>query len=733
MTSNTYWRLALPCPLRQLFTYRSDTSIELNVGSWVLVPFGNRRVVGLILEPCDQEESEYEIKNLIEEVHHKLALPESLVELMLWTIRYYHAVPWDVVSSFVPKKILSGQPPKTLLLWSYCADGEQQISPRAHRQKELWHWIKDKGPLSKQEILSAGFSGQIFNQLAKAGVIQSAEASERVQKPPTKNPIKREQPALLAATTEQRQIIEQADTFGKRTILLEGVTGSGKTLVYQYLAQRKLAENQQVLILVPEIGLIPQMLVHCRALVDNPFSYHSGMTDTERQKTWLACLSGEAQVVVGTRSALFLPLTKLAIIVLDEEHDSSYKQLEGIRYQARDLAVVRGAKLGIPVVLGTATPSLESFYNIEKSNFAHLQLTQRVAGGEMPQWRILEGRGLEENAGLMPKSLDAIKDHLKRNQQVLVFINRRGYAPCLRCAQCGWQASCDSCDSRYTYHRSFNELRCHRCDVRTALPPQCPICASQQLKPLGQGTERISQRLSEFFPKTPIIRIDRDATRGKEGMRSKLDEVHSVDAAILVGTQMLAKGHHFPRLSLVLILDIDYAMTSADFRATEHSMQLITQVAGRAGREQMGAEVILQTEYANHPMLKDLVANNYQAFAQRLAKERQNLLLPPYSYLAILRAEAQDYQAPYELLNSVSKVLQTNLKGSCQLIGPTPSPTEKRSGRYRFQMQISSEVRSSLHQALSLVTQIFDSKEQSSIIRRKKIRWHIDLDPISLD
>ena len=729
MTSNTYWRVALPCPLRQTFTYQSDKSIDAHAGNWALVPFGNRSVVGLILEACEPPESEYEIKNLIKLVNCKTALPESLVELILWTIRYYHAVPWDVVSSFIPKKILEGKTPAPLLLWSCHVDGENKISPRAHRQKELWCWIKNKGQVSTQQILAEGFSRQLCNQLVEIEAIQASEVTSPAQKPSAE----KTKPVLLPATVEQNQIIERINKAGDNTLLLEGITGSGKTLVYQYIAQKKLAENKQVLILVPEIGLIPQMLAHCRALVDQPYSYHSGMTDTERQETWLACLSGEAQLVVGTRSALFLPLRKLALIVLDEEHDSSYKQQEGIRYQARDLAVVRGAKLGIPVLLGTATPSLESLYNVTKTNFLHLQLKQRVAGGEMPKWRILEGRGSEENAGLMTESLDAVNAHLKRDQQVLVFINRRGYAPCLRCSQCGWQASCDSCDSRYTYHRSFNELRCHRCDVRTPLPPKCPVCASQQLTPLGQGTERIAQRLAEFFPKTPIIRIDRDATRGKEGMRSKLDEVHSADAAILVGTQMLAKGHHFPKLSLVLILDIDYAMTSADFRATEHSMQLVTQVAGRAGREQMGAEVILQTEYANHPMLKDLAANNYQGFAARLAKERQHLLLPPFSYMAILRTESQDYRAAYELLNSALSVLQAKLSDSCQLIGPTPSPTEKRSGRYRFQLQISSDIRSSLHEALSLVTQVFDASEQSRIIRRKKIRWHIDLDPISLD
>lgn len=691
------------------------------VGDWVQVPFGNRKVVGLVLEATEKPSVGYQIKEVGQVQREELRLPRSIVELILWSIRYYHAAPWDIVSTFLPGHILQGKTPKAEPIWAVRQGGLAKISARAHRQKELFEWLEQGGPSESAKVVSTGFSRDLIRQLEQAGAIESM-ASEIHSSPAPKST------KLLKPTSDQAALIDQINREGSNTYLLEGVTGSGKTLVYQHLARQELKQNKQVLILVPEIGLVPQMLEHCQQLVEQPFCYHSGMTDSQRAETWLACLQGRAQLVIGTRSALFLPFKAPGLIVVDEEHDSSYKQQEGMRYHARDIAVIRASQMDIPILLGSATPSLESLYNAKRGAFTHLKLQHRVAGGELPRWRLLEGRAPIENAGLLPESLNSIRDHLAANQQVLVFINRRGYAPCQRCSQCGWQASCDSCDSRYTYHKAFNELRCHRCDLRRAVPTQCPVCASQQLVFLGQGTERIAQKLSEFFPNVPVIRIDRDATKGKQGMQRKLDQVHASGAAILVGTQMLAKGHHFPNLSMALILDIDYAMMSADFRATEQGMQLVTQVAGRTGREQGGGEVLLQTEYASHPMLVDLVANRYAHFAEGLLQHRQELSLPPHCYMAILRAESDDYRLALGLLQDSLKVVRQIGLFECQIIGPSPSPTERRAGRYRFQTQIMADARSNLHKLLSIVIADLDSRRQN-----KKLRWHLDIDPISLD
>jgi len=721
MTSNSYWRIALPCPLRRLFTYSATKNLTLEAGDWVQVPFGNRKVVGLVLEATEKPRVDYQIKEVAEVVRKELQLPRSIVALILWSMRYYHAAPWDIVSTFVPGYILQGKTPEAEPVWFVREDAAAKVSARARRQKELIEWLGESGPSDSGSIVFAGFSRALIRQLRDANAIEAAEAEQQHAPPLTKS-------ELLQPTSDQSALIDQVSQEGSGTYLLEGITGSGKTLVYLHLAREQLKQNKQVLILVPEIGLVPQMLEHCRQLVEQPFCYHSGMTDSQRAETWLACLQGRAQLIIGTRSALFLPFEAPGMIVVDEEHDASYKQQEGMRYHARDIAVIRASKMGIPIILGSATPSLESLYNAKRDNFTHLGLNKRVAGGEIPKWKVLEGRAPIENTGLLPESLNSIQAHLSANQQVLVFINRRGYAPCQRCSQCGWQASCDSCDSRYTYHKSFNELRCHRCDIRRAVPTQCPVCASQQLLFLGQGTERIAQKLSEFFPDVPVIRVDRDATKGKQGMQRKLDEVHASGAAILVGTQMLAKGHHFPNLSMALILDIDYAMMSADFRATEQGMQLITQVAGRTGRESGGGEVVLQTEYASHPMLVDLVSNKYAHFAEELLLQRRELSLPPYCYMAILRAESEDYRLALGLLQDNLKAVQRSGLYDCQIIGPSPSPTEKRAGRYRFQTQITAGARSNLHKLLSFVVADLDSRRHN-----KKLRWHLDIDPISLD
>lgn len=721
MTSTSYWRIALPCPLRQLFTYSCSNSESINSGCWVEVSFGRRRVVGLVMEKTEKPQVSYEIKSIYKQVWPEYILPKDLLELILWGVRYYHAPPWEMISTSLPSQILKGKKPSRQMAWYAIEEAAGVISSRAKKQQQLFDWLCQVGTSSWLEISGQGYSRAILRQLRDAGAINSIEIEPKVQT------LKLES-VLQKPSADQQRALNTFETVDTQPVLLDGVTGSGKTLIYQHLARKYLEQGKQILILVPEIGLIPQMKARFSQLVAEPITYHSGLGDSQRAETWQACLTSRARLVIGTRSSLFLPFADLGLIVVDEEHDLSYKQQETPRYQARDMAVVRATRLAIPILLGSATPSLETLYNVRQNNFRQLQLPERVGGGQSARWQILEGVADEKNAGLLEKSLSYINQELKSGNQVLVFINRRGYSPCLRCSQCGWQARCDQCDSRYTLHKGANELRCHRCDLSTNIPKACPECSSKQLSLLGQGTERVAHRLAELFPDTPLIRIDRDATRGKEGIARKLDQVHASGPAILVGTQMLAKGHHFPKLGMALILDADHALMSSDFRAIEHMVQLLTQIAGRVGREMIGGKVLLQTEFAGHPVVTDLVADNYAHFSDKLLRQRQQWQLPPYSYLAILRIAAEDSSVPPTLLNELVKLAESSDLKGFDIIGPLPSPTEKKSGRYRFQIQISAQARSNLHAVLSLLVASLDQDRLP-----KGIRWHLDVDPASLD
>jgi primosomal protein N' (replication factor Y) (superfamily II helicase) len=686
-----------------------------------MVPFGNRQVVGLVVEVAEQVQTEFEIKSVEKVVRESSRIPTELLELINWCCRYYHAVPWDLISAFLPSRVQAGKSPRMVTRWQINAEASAQISAKAKRQKQLFEWLSEKGASEELAISEAGFSKALLAQLKKAGAVEPSYVDPKSQHI-------REDIDLIEPTADQAEVLTKIDKEGATTFLLEGITGSGKTLIYLHLAQKLLAQGKQVLILVPEIGLVPQMVTQFEALVAEPVSYHSGLTDSRRAEIWHDCLKGRSLIVIGTRSSLFLPFKNLGLIVVDEEHDHSYKQQEGPRYQARDVAVVRASNLKIPIVLGSATPSLESIENANQGSFQRLELKQRVGDGALPAWKLLEGVASSEDAGLLPDSLMAIREQLKLGNQVLIFINRRGYSPCLRCSQCGWQARCDQCDSRYTYHKAANQLRCHRCDLQHPTPMECPVCASRQLSFLGQGTERIAQKLAEIFSEVPLIRIDRDATRGKDGIQRKLDEVHASGPAILVGTQMLAKGHHFPRLALALILDIDYGLMSSDFRASEHLVQLLTQIAGRTGRSSIEGQVLLQTEFPGHPVLQDLITHNYSHFANELLQTRRQWSLPPCTFMAVLRTESEDISMSQKLLSELVQVAENSELDDCEIIGPVPSPTEKRNGRYRFQLQISSATRSKLHEQLSVLVAYLDQRRLN-----KNLRWHLDVDPASLD
>lgn len=719
MTSNSFCQVAVPCPLPQLFTYLNDPSNPAQAGDWVRVPFGKRTLMGLVFNISLEPPEGISVRPLAAVGDARLRIPPGLLELMQWLVRYYHAAPGEVVATFVPSLVESGRYPEGERHWHAVAECADTLPKQAKRQQQLLAQITAAGAMTSAQIRAAGFSPAIFRQLAATGAIESSEALPE--------PLATAPPLpLFNPTPDQRQVIDTLVGARSGTYLLEGVTGSGKSLVYQYLVRDRTNAGFQVLVLVPEIGLIPQMQLHIERLGLPVVCYHSGMSDGERAASWIAASEARAQVVIATRSGALLPLPKLGLIIVDEEHDSSYKANDGIRYQARDLAVYRANRAGVPVLLGSATPSLETRANLEEGRFRHLTLDERVGGGSLPEWQFVDAREAGSDELRHPLVRTALSRHLGAGKQVMVFLNRRGFAPLLECRSCGWQACCDHCDVRFTFHRSVHQLRCHQCDRVASPPSRCPVCASANIDFRGRGTERLEQRLMEMFPDVPVIRVDRDAARGKRGVERKLAEIKSSAAAILVGTQMLAKGHHFPDLTLVLILDIDQALMSPDFRAREQAMQLFIQVAGRAGRESHSAEILVPTLYPAQPLLKYLQANDYPGFARFELDHRRQLKLPPTCHQAILRVECVDADAGWNLLEDLVREVPSN--PGCWAIGPHPCLLERRNGRYRHQLQIFAASRAVLHSRLANLADFMQARASA-----KRCRWHLDIDPVSID
>ncbi|KGM53184.1 primosome assembly protein PriA, partial [Lysobacter arseniciresistens ZS79] len=528
---------------------------------------------------------------------------------------------------------------------------------------------------------------------------------------------------------DQRQAVDAilagVDRF--HPVLLDGVTGSGKTEVYLHAIADCLARGRQALVLVPEIGLTPQLLARFRERLGVPVHVlHSGLSDGERARTWAACRRGEARVVVGTRSAVFLPLPEAGLLVVDEEHDGSYKQLDGIRYHARDFALVRAQALGVPVLLGSATPSLESLRNADAGRYTWLRLRQRAGNARPPAVRVLDVRKRPLQAGMSPELLEAISRALDADGQVLVFRNRRGYAPVLLCHDCGWSAQCQRCDAPMTVHAGGRRLQCHHCGARRPAPNACPDCGGLALQSQGAGTERIEEALRERFPDVPVMRIDRGTTRRRDALEQHLAEFGSA-RGILVGTQMLAKGHDLPNLTLVAVVGIDEGLFSADFRAPEKLAQLLIQVAGRAGRADRPGTVVLQTHHPEHPLLATLLAGGYGAFAEIELQQREAAGFPPFAHLALMRAEAKQVEHADGFLQAARRCIEQAGTGTLELNGPLPAPMPRRAGYQRSQLLLSSPGRRALHAALDAALPAIRALPET-----RRVRWSLDVDPVDL-
>lgn len=532
---------------------------------------------------------------------------------------------------------------------------------------------------------------------------------------------------LLQLNNHQQQAIEIISTSLEKfnTFLLQGVTGSGKTEVYLQVIAKVLATNRQALILVPEIGLTPQILARFQERFAVPVvALHSGLTDRERFDNWLAAKDDRATIIIGTRSAIFTPLLKPGVIIVDEEHDLSFKQQEGFRYCARDLAIVRARLDNIPVVLGSATPSLESLYNAQQNRYHLLHLPLRVNSAASPDFRLIDLRNQKLNNGLSTELLITIEKHLAAEGQVLLFVNRRGFAPLLLCHTCGWIAGCTRCDTKLVYHRHPPLLQCHHCGETRAIDVECPVCHGHSLSPIGLGTQRIEQALTQHFPGIGIVRIDRDSTSRRGVLHTMLDEIQNGKHRILLGTQMVAKGHHFPALSLVAVLDADVGLFSADFRAAEHAVQLLLQVAGRAGRADRAGEVLIQTYNPQHALLQQLLTQDYTRFTQTLLTERAAAQLPPFSYFAMLRADAFTKEQAMFFLKQVHQLAKNKSLPNVNLLGPIPSLIERKAGRYRAQLLVQAPQRSALH---GMLNYLINNIPTISSVRR--VRWSLDVDP----
>ncbi|WP_286240254.1 primosomal protein N' [Neptuniibacter halophilus] len=726
----TILRLAIPSPLRRLFDYLPPAGCnptQLQPGVRVLAPFGKREVIGILMEITDQSEFELSrLKPARSILDTEPPLPRHLLKLARWAASYYQHPEGDALQQALPVLLRKGQPCEYQheTLWR-AAEGASiaQLKANAHRQIALLQLLLEHPQGISTDALRAE-GGQVSNlsTLQEKGL---AESFQRCHKTPTSQ-ILHEAP--LPLNPEQASCLQQINAEQAFSInLLEGITGSGKTEVYLQAIEQRLNAGLQALVLVPEIGLTPQTVNRFKQRFSVPIvALHSNMTDRQRLDAWLQAREGIARIVIGTRSAIFTPLQKPGIIIIDEEHDPSFKQQDGFRYSARDLAAMRARDEQIPLVLGSATPSLETLHNAIEGRYHWLRITQRAGNSAPPRFELLDIRQIPLQEGLSPALVSAIRQHLESGTQVLVFLNRRGFSPTLSCHDCGWIADCTRCDAHMTLHQNPPHLHCHHCDKQSGIPLHCQECGSDQLQPVGVGTERSEQALQQLFPDFPVIRVDRDSTQRKHAMQEIMHQVNSGDPCILVGTQMLAKGHHFPKVTLVAILNADSGLFSADFRGMERTAQLILQVAGRAGRADHPGTVMMQTYHADHPILQTLVEQGYSAFALVELNNRKAAQLPPYSHYALLRAETSQKGRAEAFLGAIRQQLEDDLllPPGAHWIGPFPSPMEKRAGMHRAQLMIYGQNRKALHQLLASLCWYLEQNPES-----RKVRWSIDVDP----
>ncbi len=726
----TICSVAVPTRLWQRFDYLIPEQIhpaDCQPGMRVKVPFGRREMVGVILQKkAATDFQKRPLKPLLALLDQQPIIPAAVLKLQQWVSDYYHYPIGEVVVGTMPKPLRQGEPalldvPMVYQLTAAGVDAAATGVKRAPKLTQLLQFLAQQGFADANQCRAAGFGSQcVLNAIKKKMVTQTEKTITQVA-------VNHQIPAGLVLNTHQQAAVTQiTQQKNYQTFLLAGVTGSGKTEVYLQSIAPLVQAGKQVLILVPEIGLTPQTIGRFRDRFNvTVVVLHSGLTDRERRIAWVQALQGDAKIIIGTRSAVFVPMREPGMIIIDEEHDTSFKQQSGFRYSARDCAVMRGVFENVPVVLGTATPSLETLHNVQRGKYQCLSLPERAGRAQMPALKIVDLRDQPLVAGLSIPLLQAMRAHLEKGHQVLLFLNRRGYAPTLICHHCSWTVACDQCDARMTLHLKPRRLCCHHCGRSKAPPRVCPACQQAELIPLGLGTERLEEVLQEQFPHYRILRVDRDTVRGKYDMQKVLQQVHDNSAQILIGTQMLAKGHHFPSLTLVAVIEADGALFSADFRALEHMAQLLMQVAGRAGREQHRGEVILQTHAPEHPFLNLLIEHGYEKFTEAVLAERAATGLPPYSHLAILRAEGLHEMLPNQFLENVKQ--QFHEQTQVRVLGPVPTLMARKAGYYRAQLLLQTQDRSALQRLLQPIVPTLNKSRLA-----KKVQWTLDIDPLEV-
>jgi len=734
VTEPTILKVAVNVPLSRLFDYLPPAGAPpAQPGSRVLVPFGRQKQVALVMAQGQGSDlPANKIKRCEAVLDDEPLLSEDDLQLIHFTSSYYHHPIGEVAAAALPTLLRAGKPLWPALQFIAISDAGaaadiEAAAKRAPRQAELMQILSDAGGNGIQEDelteLAPNWRRAAKGLFEKGWIERFASQTE--PEPPVSELVASPGPALNA---DQRLAVDTLESqTGFAAYVLDGVTGSGKTEVYLAVIRDVLAAGKQVLVLVPEIGLTPQLVGRLRQRLGvEPAVLHSGLGDTERLSAWRNARQARASLLVGTRSAVFTPLPNLGLIVVDEEHDHSLKQQEGLRYSARDLAIVRARNNNVRVILGSATPTLETLHHCQSGNFTRIELPTRAGGAVPPDVRLVDLSRAVSSDGLSEPLAAAIEQHLQAGGQVLLFLNRRGFAPTLICANCGHLAECARCDSRMTVHARDRALRCHHCGSQTPLPSACSECGAE-VRPLGEGTERLEDILNARFPQHQVQRIDSDSTQKRGAIEAALARAERGDADILVGTQMLSKGHHFPKLTLVGIVNADQGLFGTDFRSAERLAQSIVQVAGRAGRESRRGEVLIQTAFPEHPFWQSLIDGGYRQVAEESLAEREESRWPPFTRLALLRSAAHRQSDALIFLERAAEILAENASEYVRILGPVNAPMARKAGRYRAQLLVQSSDRKVLHAKLAALRPALEAEPSA-----RKVRWSIDVDPIEL-
>jgi primosomal protein N' (replication factor Y) len=717
--------IALPIPKRQFFDYLYEGE-TLPVGVRVRVSVGPRKLIGVVWgvsEKLDWDISK--LKSIEAVIDDTPIFNSSLLKLCGWLAQYYKHPIGDVVQTAMPVALRKGESSLAKLIpyWTL-NDASRPIDlsslSRAPKQLALIEALQHQDVIKSSA--KANFGAAAIKALVEKKLITAVDRIPSTASTWQQSLLVQDKPMANVEQAIAISCIEaKLDQYG--CFLLDGITGSGKTEVYLQAIEQVLKQGKQVLILVPEIGLTPQTVHRFKHRFGIDVGIlHSGLNNNERLQVWQQSANGQLGIIIGTRSAIFTPMLRPGLLIVDEEHDSSYKQQDGLRYHARDLAVMRAREENVPLILGSATPALETLNNALTGKYQHLKLNQRAGDASPATQHVFDIRQQPLQFGVAQGMLDRMGQHLQQGSQVMLFINRRGYAPALMCHQCGFVEHCKRCDKPFTVHKQLYKLQCHHCGSAKSIPKNCQQCQSSELTSMGVGTEQLEQGIANHFPQYSSIRIDSDSARGKNKLDNMLSSINNNEHQILIGTQILSKGHHFPNVTLVLILDVDGALFSADYRAAEHLAQLITQLAGRAGRAEKPGEMWLQTHDPGHPLLQDLINNGYAHFAQYALLERQQANLPPYTFQALFKAQALSARDAFDFLQQISQLFNATNHVDC--VGPIPALMEKRQGQYRMQLLLQSSQRSILQRAIG--QQI---KQIETLSLANKIRWSLDIDP----